>query len=444
MKQDINDRTNSKSQVPTTFKNAFSGMFKKLLRVKPNCDTFLTQITDKAPPGHSRSPGTGRCLTPIGNSAEWPSSKSLYINELQQFNTIINYYKHIILKIMKTQIFFLIAAVLVTTNAFGQMKAGSAPLPLVGCTNDFLHPLAGVSYNYQATVNPTGGNFQWWATKNVDFITTTGGVTTNNIGTRLTVGTDLIAASASYGTTTATDNVDITWSSATLSGTSAANPTFVVVQNNGTGTNCANNLKVYPILPINGFTVDIKNMDQAKAPLAYAAPYSFCVSNIASARYDGVTKAIITDYGTNVLYFEVVAANFTGSYTPSFKVSGLAAGQTVTAVDLFADAAFATAAIPTTLTAGVYSPAAPLTVDPSVTNTATGVSIYVRLTIHNGTHETLADDAIVLAVNGINAAGEKDVVNTACGTQTDYEDTATQTLTRRPTITAAAGAFVTP
>ncbi|NEW81519.1 MAG: hypothetical protein GZ094_04030 [Mariniphaga sp.] len=347
---------------------------------------------------------------------------------------------------MKKQILLLVLAFFVSVTAFGQMKAGSAPLPLVGCTNDALHPLAGVPYNYKAAVTPTGGNYQWWATKDFDFIKDNAGVTVNNSDKKLTVGTDLISTSASYGTTSTTDNVDITWSSATITGTTVTSPTFVVVQYDAATPSCANNLKVYPILPINGFTVDIKNMDQAKASLAYAASYSTCVSNIASAKYDAVSKVVVTDYGKNVLYFEVVASNFTGSYTPSFQVAGLApTGQTVASLELYTDAAFATTAIPTTLTAGVYSPAAPLTVDASVTNTTNGVSVYVKLTIANGTHETLTDDAITLAVNGINASGEKDVVNTACITQTDFEDTATQTLTKRPTIVSVpTGLFVTP
>jgi hypothetical protein len=184
-------------------------------------------------------------------------------------------------------------------------------------------------------------------------------------------------------------------------------------------------------------------MDQTKAPLPnYNDPLAVCVSDIASATYTG--GAIVTDYGTNVLYFEVVAANFTDSYTPSFQVTGLAAGQTVTSVELDVTTTFATP-IATTLTGTAYSPAAPITVDPTVTSTAAGVSLYVKVTIANGTHENLADDLITLAVNGTNAAGQKDVVNTACGTQTDYEDTASQTITRRPTVTAVAatGTFVT-
>lgn len=348
---------------------------------------------------------------------------------------------------MKKQILFLIMAVIATTSVFGQMLPGSAPLPLSACTTDPTHPLAGVPYNYSVLVNPTGGDFQWWATKDVDFIKTTAGVVSNNSSTKLTVGTDLIATSANYGIAggaTNADNVDITWSSATLVGTTVAAPTFVVVQNDATGTNCANNLKVYPILPVNGFTVDIKNMDQAKVPTAlYTDPMAVCVADIASARY--TAGAIVTDYGTNILYFEVVAANFTGGYTPSFQVTGLAAGQTVTALEFAVATTFASP-IATTLTAGTYSPATPVTIDPTVTNTTAGVSIYVRLTIANGTHEHLADTSIALAVNGTNTALEKDVVNTACATQTDFEDVATQTLTKRPTITAVAatGAFVTP
>jgi len=349
---------------------------------------------------------------------------------------------------MKKQIFIFVLAILVSATAFGQMKLGSAPQPLTGCTTDALHPLAGVPYNYAVTVVPTGGNFQWWATKDFDFIKTTTGVTTNNSSTKLTVGAQLLNTSANYGTTGTLANVDITWSSATLAGTTLAAPTFVVAQYDGVSPACANNLKVYQITPVNGFTVDIKNMDQAKAPLAYAAPYSFCVSNIASAKYDAGTKAIITDYGTNVLYFEVVAANFTGSYTPYFQVSGLAAGQTVTSLELFTDAAMATTAIGTTLTGGAYNPSAPVAVDASVTNTSTGVSLYVKLTIANGTYENKNGDtnAIMLAVNGTNASGEKDVVNTDCSKQTDYEDTATQTLTSRPSVTASGTGmtFVTP
>jgi hypothetical protein len=337
---------------------------------------------------------------------------------------------------MKKQIFILAMVLLSATTAFGQMLKGSDPQPL-NCSPGPLNPTAGIPYNYSATEDPTGGNFTWWATTDVDFIK----AGANNLATKLNVGTDLTAASANYGIpggATNSGTVNITWSVATLAA-AATTPTFVVVQNDATGTNCANNLKVYQIRPVSAFTVDIKNMDQAKAPLVYATPYSFCVSSIASARYNG--SAIETDYGTNVMYFEVVAANFAGSYTPSFQLSGLEAGQTVTSLELYTDPAFATVPIVTTLTGGTYTPAAPVAVDGSVTDTSTGVSLYVKLTIANGTYETLINQSITLAVNGTNGVGEKDVINTDCAAApTDYEDTATQTLTARPKVTAVAPA----
>jgi hypothetical protein len=395
----------------------------------------------KSPPGCERSPG----ISPGGLNKKtiWSSHIDLIINNKEKTVQTRDYKysntnNNLKFKVMKKQVFLLMMAFLAVTSAFGQMVHNSIPQPL-SCTPGPFTPMAGQSYDYSATATPANGNFTWWATTDVDFIKA--GV--NNLSKKLSVGTELIAASPNYGQTLPNaGTVSITWGDAILAA-AAATPTFVVVQNDATGTNCANNLKVYKINPINGFTVDIKSMDQAKISLGYGAPYSFCVSSITSAKYTG--GAIVTDYGTNVMYFEVVAANFTGSYTPSFKVTGLQTGQSVTSLELYTDAAMATPAIATTQTLGVYSPAAPIAVDGSVTNTSTGVSLYVKMTIANGTFENLTGEPITLAVNGINSVGDKDVDNTNCGSQTDFEDSATQTINARPTITAAGGGvFVTP
>ena len=104
------------------------------------------------------------------------------------------------------------------------------------------------------------------------------------------------------------------------------------------------------------------------------------------------------------------------------------------------------AAIATTLSSGVYSPAASIAVDPTVTNYAAGVSLYVKLTINNGTYENLTDNTITLKVDGTNIAGDKDVDNTDCSVITEFGDVASQILTKRPTIVApvTGQAFVTP
>jgi hypothetical protein len=325
------------------------------------------------------------------------------------------------------QLIMAMFAVVITNTAIGQAIHHENPVALT-CTSGPLNPIAGNPYNYGVTATPAGGNFQWWATTDQDFIA----AGTNNIGTKLTTASGaLLGTSASYGVTSVVNNVDITWSSATLSA-AVATPTFVVAQYDAT---CANNLKVYKITPVNGFTVDIQNLDATKNPLGYGTSFSTCVSPVQSAKY--VAGAIVTDYGTNVLYYEVVAANFTGSWVPTFTLPALPAGMTATVVWDY-DGTFAGA----THAANNGDP-----VLTSVTNTSNGVSIYVRVTIQNGTHEGLADVAYPLYVNGTDAASLPDVPNTDCTlAPSALDDLATQTLLARPTVTAApaTGTFVTP
>lgn len=331
---------------------------------------------------------------------------------------------------MKKQIFIQLImamfAVVIANTAIGQAVHHTAPLPL-SCTSGPLNPIAGNPYNYGVTATPAGGNFQWWATTDQDFIT----AGANNSSTKLTTGSGaLLGTSASYGVTSTTNNVDITWSSGTLAA-AIATPTFVVAQYDAT---CANNLKVYKITPTNGFTVDILNIDASKTAMAYGTPFSTCVSPIQSAKYSG--GAIVTDYGTNILYFEVVAANFTGSWTPTFTLPVPAAGMTITAVWDY-DMAFASAHAVNNGDPAVTA----------ITNTSNGVSIFVRVTIQNGTHEGLTDFAYPLAVNGVDAASNSDVQNSDCALPPSAnDDLATQTLLARPTVLAApaTGTFVTP
>lgn len=317
--------------------------------------------------------------------------------------------------------------VVITNTAIGQVAIHHTNPVALSCTSGPLNPIAGNPYNYGVTATPAGGNFQWWATTGQNFIATG----TNNLSTRLTTASGaLLGTSSSYGVTTATNNVDITWSSATLSA-AVATPTFVVAQYDAA---CANNLKVYKITPVNGFTVDIQNLDASKNPLGYGTAFSTCVSPVRSAKY--VAGAIVTDYGTNVLYYEVVAANFTGSWVPTFTLPALPAGMTATVVWDY-DVTFAAPHI-------ANNGDAVLT---AVTNTSNGVSIFVRVTIQNGTHEGLANVPYPLYVNGTDAASLPDVPNTDCTLAPSVlDDLATQTLLARPTVTAApaTGAFVTP
>jgi len=338
---------------------------------------------------------------------------------------------------MKKQLFFLFAlALLAGTSAYSQIGPSvpnSPPRP-INCNDNALSPIAGKSYDYTAQGTPAGGNFQFWATKNQSFITTTGGVTVNNSAGRLTTPVDLLATSANYGVPDPAATVSITWSDAILSGTGPAplTPTFVAVQYSGTA--CADNFKVWELTPIKAFTVDIKNIENvAGTLLAYDADEDQCMDVVRGAVYNAGT--INYNFGTQVLYFEVVAAHFTNSWTPTFAISGLGAGQT--------------SVIEYTITPPPYAAATWVPEGTQVTTSATqatdlGVSIYVRVTITNATYEGIAATPITLAVDGQNSVGEWDIVNNdpaqpgvaLCGPTTgaDLMDAAVQTLNPRPEL----------
>jgi len=337
---------------------------------------------------------------------------------------------------MKKQIlsFALTLALIAGTSvAFGQALPGSAPRP-ISCVDDPLHPIAGKPYEYFVTVNPTGGNFKWVATKNQTFINASGVALPDSLPRNAT---NLLATSLNYGDVTTTDRVSITWSDALLANTVYnTNPTFVAVHYSGTA--CADNLKVYQIDPIKAFIVDIKSIEDAsKTILDYDATEDQCISEVISANF--VTSAMVYDYGLDTLYFEVVAANFTGSWDPSFTVSGLRVPEQTSTLMWTYDA-------PSTWNgATVWHPEADI-VNTTATNTSLGVSIYVRLVVDNNNFEGIAARTIRLAVDGQNSLGEWDVINATCAATSgaDQLDWAEQTINPRPTITPGTTSPIAP
>jgi len=348
---------------------------------------------------------------------------------------------------MKKQIFILVLAFLTISigSAFAQKAvSGSAPMATAGCTDDALHPIAGKKYNYAAAIGGSAtGTYTWWATKDPNFIANQG---TNNMATKkLEVGADkdITATSRAYGTSGSIGNVDITWSSTVLTNTGYQGvapatklPTFVVVQVDGTLTTCANNLKVFEINPRNGFTVDILNLnDKTKAPAEYGVNVEQCIDKVSKATY--VAGAMQYEYGTNIFYYEVVAANFSESWKPTFTLSGLNAVQTYL-IEWTYDKTLATGW--TTYTAGTT------TVETDALETSSGVSIYVRVTVINHNYEGTTDKDIVLALDGVNKDGAFDIKNSTCAdvAVADLDDKATQVLKARPTITAGTSSPTAP
>ena len=426
-------------------------------------DIFLIRNKGKGPPGRTRNPGLESCLTRDEKHLSFRApkiepvegSKTLIENELITYINKSNFLSQLNFIIMKKQILFLMFFVLVSltsiTTALGQKAVpGTAPVPLAGCNDDALHPIPGKKYTYD--VLGTGNAFTWWATKDPDFIkldASTPPVPVNNLATKLTktLG-ELEDHSVNYGTAAdPSSKVDITWSPQILAGTALTtvgtkSPTFVVVQAEDAAT-CTNNLKVYQLDPVIGFTVDITNIDQLKVPTAYGTNVATCFSKVVGAKFNAGT--IDYDYGTNVLYYEVVAANFTNFWTASFKVGGLQTGQTAI-IEWTYDKALPAGstgytALPVVTGDGTVkdvTATAKVEVDDATTTTTSGVSIYLRVTVANGKFEGIALTPIVIKVNGTDAEGNEDKDNTTClvpAAAANFEDAASQDLTPRPTIT---------
>ncbi len=356
---------------------------------------------------------------------------------------------------MKKQILlivFVALAIIVGVNkSYAQLSQGitaTRALPPLSCADNanFLHPVAGVPYIYQmdgTTGAEKADQWTWFATKDPAFITN-GALNTASALT--TASGDLLNVSSNYNTASGTNSVEITWSPQVLANTvyqgSAGQPTFVVGY--ATGENCADNIKVYEINPIMSFIVDIAAIDEKDATLAWDTPAEECVSPVVGATYSA--GKLDMNYGTDTIYFEIVAANFVKNFKPTFRlISGLSGSQSaeIGLATSLANAKAGTFVIGGTTTLAVGADWATGiafdAVDPA--QVASGVSLYARVVINNNTYESLDAQDFVLAVDAVDDSGQWDMEDDDCGAtpsnEADRVDQAIQTINPRPTIVGA-------
>jgi hypothetical protein len=144
------------------------------------------------------------------------------------------------------------------------------------------------------------------------------------------------------------------------------------------------------------------------------------------------------DYGTDTLFYEFVAANFTDYWIPTFAVTGLDVVQTFT-YDYTYD-------LPTTWNAStVWTPLASAVthIETDEPSTEDGVSVFVRVTIANNDFENLLGQVATMTLDGQNAEDQWDVVNATCvdPDAADFNDITLQTVTERPTLTPGIGTW---
>lgn len=336
---------------------------------------------------------------------------------------------------MKKQILFLIVAIIAaTTTAFGQALPGTKAVALTCPATDPLNPIAGRPYDYSAVINPTGGTGFWYATKSTTFTTAGARVATEIPADGVSIATGATNYRTSAVSPTSPTKTTVTWTSAGLDGVNSTTaPLFMVLEYAG-ASSCSDNLKIMQIIPKIAFTVDITNMVHGATPtsLAYGVAENQCFDKVGSAKF--VAGKVEIDYGTNVLYFEVIGANFTGSYKPTLKLSGLLGTQTATIDWGYTPVTIATNLVTDVAAPGVTTPQ--FTVATSQPTTNEGVSIYVKVTVKNHGFEGLADEPITLAVEAVDGTttANKDV-DPDCLAFTDFGDLAMQTLNLRPLVT---------
>jgi hypothetical protein len=346
---------------------------------------------------------------------------------------------------MKKSILILVLAVFASVSvSFGQAVQGNAPRDLENCVTGPLNPIAGVPYDYSAFVTPIGGNDYWFATFNPEWFIQAGGLTPNQ---EIGDGTGAFISSATnYRDPLSVAGPDstyttITWKTGGLAQITPTAPLFVGLHYTDPPTGCADNLKVYKIEPLNAFLVNILNRG-----VAYNDSLAQCFSDIAGAVWNGT--AMDYDFGINIMPFEVVAANFTGSYELSFRIEGLQNNQQAR-IHYSYDIAhtISEAALLTTVgNNGVVTDV--LNVTTALPSTENGVSVYVWLEILNNDFQGLANTPVTLAVAGtIDGGSLPDIPNVRwndCSIEVDLAaafsdatapDYAVHALQPRPTVT---------
>lgn len=365
---------------------------------------------------------------------------------------------------MKKQLFILIVAIMaigLSSTVLGQV---TCPVPRavdVACLpNDALHPMAGTPYNYVVDVPTPPGTkaYTWFVTQDKNFMA--GGILTTNRELAPWPSLHVAATGAGYNDpATGTNTLSITWNSFVPD---PALPVFVVIHVQNTASTpdgcVTNNLKVFKILPINAFTLDIANVRLDETVAAYETSIDRCISNVVTATYDPTApEGVLYDFGIDYLYFTVTAANFSTSWRPSLQIDAINAEETVTAVEWTRpnDFAFATPhAMP--LAGTTYTSTDPVPVlAASGTVGAAGECIIIRITVDHTVpplnYEGLADETITVAVDGltqlaatppigdVHFSSTVPISNTNCGLVDGFlYDKSTQVLKPRPDITAPA------
>ena len=334
--------------------------------------------------------------------------------------------------------------ILLALNLLGGLLVQGQTIPrLPNCVDSPLHPIAGKNYVYAMTIAApytTPQTFDWYVTDNPGFIAGSALITTNII---LNDKEFIDAGTGYHNTATGTNSVNLKWTSKSVAN-AIVKPYFLVIRYKGTnGTLCeAMNIRAYKIEPYNAFTLDLTNVygatDLGLNGSNLTVPGRLCPKDIVSASYDG-TK-MVYDYGVSELIFKAVAANFSGGWTPTVKIAGLAGSQIIGSIEWSGNLTFTGTNLFTKNTDS-WTPVNKISA-PADNQTAGGIPVYIRVMIQNNDYEGVSDTPITLSLNGVANDGVEDVHYADCLADGFTNDVATQLILARPVITSNTGSPV--
>ena len=450
--QDIQNTPAIKFQI-TVHGNSAPGIFPAILppfaarQGTDGCsNTIRGHHIGKAPPGRARAPGRARghppankagppdqtihkpeasplatCreenVLPLGGA--WLSHQTTFFNSnnpIINTKTSINFINNLNFKIMKKQILilalFVMAMFASVTNSYGQ------------CAGSSITPVTGVDYPYGIDVTGlvgTSPTYSWFVTMNTDLkagelapLTATDGYFTIESGA-------------------ATNTLHLKWTPKAVSGVF-----YVVAKYSATSSSgcLVTNMKTIEVKPINMFLLAITGSTVTGGN----AQVANCAAEISAIAVTAATPTVQYTYGQNTIYYEVTASGILGGWKPSIRIPALASDQTYASASWSSDGGTNWTACTGLATTSATQDLG-LAADATVANVA-GSKYIIRLIINNNNFETLADQTLAVAIDGLLPAAYavSDVYGGSgpspdpCAEATAFYKTANYTITGRPTI----------
>lgn len=324
------------------------------------------------------------------------------------------------------------------------------------CLGTGFTPAAGVPYTYDVTIgiNPayTGaGTYDWYVTQDVNIINAANIIPESNVF--FTVD-EVTAGYSDYHAVTATTNqINLIWTPAAVS---SLTPFYLVLRYTEENTTAvpacsAENIRVWQIDPINTFLLAIEGATTVGAPFA---PAEQCAAPLVSAlitpNADPLLASVEYTYGENAIFYRVTGSGILGAWRPSIRIPALAGlGQNYIDVewnqDITGAGAWNTFSVPAGNTAGGDFVS---TNNAIISDAVAGTPILIRIRIDNVNFETLADQPILVGIDGYLPTGytESDIWGPGtwpgtpdpCDEADAFAKEATYTILARPTINPGA------